>query len=332
MRIMRRSVVLLLLLLAVSAFPTRANVRKVVVISNSVDRPAALKLVTYLMMGGVPARTGSPSEFSSLIKSGEVGEIMVLGGPDAYQGVGNISSELMNRIDQSYLRKNRGAAVIRRYGFFIGGRFKDIVIIAGSTREETKLCAELYAALGFPGSLVYPEVVSSINRGSKKSLIYVHKRVGEGEINTTVIRVSYFSGEVEGSPGEGYSWSYEIRAKNHTAEILNYNVFLKNGKYCHRSSVKFNRSQEHTQWKCSPASSARIRKIYGDAEFASAILGMFLKVENRTVPAGTFRCVVEERPGLKVWLSPEVPLTRVVAAESEAGDVKISLELRSVEG
>ncbi len=332
---MKRALVLLslLLLLIVPALPMRAGMDKVVVISNSVDRPAALELVTYLMKGGISASISGPSEFSSLMKSGDVKEIIVLGGPDAYQGVGNITSELMSKIDQSYLRGNKGAAVIRRYGFFVGGKFKDVIVIAGSTRKETRLCAELYASLGFPGSLVYPEVVGRIiSMSSKRSLVYVRKYIKGGEVNRTVIQVSYFSGDVNGSPGRGYVWSYEVQVSNYTAQVSNYNVFLENGKYCYQSAVEFNKSEEHTGWKCSLASMARIKEVYGGIESVSSMLSGFLKVENKTVPAGTFRCLVEETAGFKVWLSPEVPFTGVVAASLKSGSAKVLFELTAIKG
>ncbi len=85
---------LLSLFLLVLLVPTRPHLSvegssSAAIISNSIDFPAAQKLKEYLESQGYDAEIRSPEEFWNLV-SKKISPIFILGGPDAYEGIGDL--------------------------------------------------------------------------------------------------------------------------------------------------------------------------------------------------------------------------------------------------
>ncbi len=104
----------------------------VVIVSNSIDIDAARQLNRALLNRGVSCFILRPHELWK-VKHYHVDAMILLGGPQAYEGVGEIVA--------SYLTDEEEASLMEEgaMGFFV--KFKEgmkIIILAGNTRNETK--------------------------------------------------------------------------------------------------------------------------------------------------------------------------------------------------
>ncbi|MEM0192252.1 MAG: hypothetical protein QXJ48_03840 [Candidatus Korarchaeum sp.] len=102
----------------------------VAIISNEADRPTALFIGGLLSESNITFEIIGPKEFSRALEKHDV--IIILGGPRAYEGVGEISS--------NYIPPDNATALMREPRTFLisvykGGR--DVIVIAGNTRRET---------------------------------------------------------------------------------------------------------------------------------------------------------------------------------------------------
>ena len=123
---------LLVLLAPVDPFYSAEAQGSAIIISNQVDLPAAQKLEEYLESHGYQAEIKSPEAFWSKISAG-ISPIFVLGGPDAYEGVGEISRQFLTEKEIKRLRSWKGFG-----NFYIRMVNKvEVIILAGNTREET---------------------------------------------------------------------------------------------------------------------------------------------------------------------------------------------------
>jgi len=102
------------------------------IISNLADLPAARELEQYLKSKGYYVEIKSPGAFWSLV-SADVNPIFILGGPDAYEGVGEITRQFLTQEEMDRLRTWRGFGNL--YIRILDGL--QIVILAGNTRNET---------------------------------------------------------------------------------------------------------------------------------------------------------------------------------------------------
>ncbi len=103
---------------------------KVAIISNEADMPTAQFIGEILTNSSVDYEIMGPGDFKEALKNYEV--ILILGGPEAYEGVGNISS--------NYIPPQNATTLIREPRTFLVSIFKggrDIVVLAGHTRRET---------------------------------------------------------------------------------------------------------------------------------------------------------------------------------------------------
>lgn len=123
--------VILSILLLSSPYQVSAERKpSVAIITNDADRPTALFLGGILSESGVPFEILGPRDFSSALEKHDV--IFVLGGPKAYDRIGEISS--------NYIPPDNATTLIREPKTFLisvykGGR--DVIVLAGHTRSET---------------------------------------------------------------------------------------------------------------------------------------------------------------------------------------------------
>ncbi len=110
-----------------------------VVLANSIDLNLSHSFIEALENKGIVVEIVSPEEFQDFVNADT---IIILGGPDAPEGVGNITRTILSEREQEYLRieGNRGMFVYDNPWEL--GSDKKISIIAGSDRYQTKLAAD----------------------------------------------------------------------------------------------------------------------------------------------------------------------------------------------
>ena len=109
----------------------------VTVLANSIDWSLCREIIVdYYSKRGIPVVRVTPENFTR-----ESGFIIILGGPDAYEGVGNISAQLLSLKDQEWLRKDPES-----YGKFefvnVWVKRQHVVILAGHNRYLTRKAVE----------------------------------------------------------------------------------------------------------------------------------------------------------------------------------------------
>lgn len=120
-----------LFLLSIALIPLTAEKGvRVAIISNKADMHTANFIGEILRNSSVEYVIMGPDSFDEALKGYEV--ILILGGPKAYDGVGNISSTYIPPQNATVLIKEPKTFLI---SVFKGGR--DIVVLGGHTRMET---------------------------------------------------------------------------------------------------------------------------------------------------------------------------------------------------
>lgn len=103
-----------------------------VLVANSIDYPLALDFVEFLEERFNLVSVG-PGEFDSYRFSTH---IVVLGGPDAYEGIGNITKGILSGEEQEEIRKVGSHVMYIKEDIFTSGQ--KVIVIAGATRNETR--------------------------------------------------------------------------------------------------------------------------------------------------------------------------------------------------
>ncbi len=128
-----------------------------VIVSNEADARAAEALSQFLSGRGAEVLVVSASELSQV--DGQATAVFVLGGPKAYEGVGDISSRILTELESDLLVKRPGY-----FNFFIrnvDGRH--YVVLAGHTRVETYQAAMLFEQGGYQDWILHPSRISEVS-------------------------------------------------------------------------------------------------------------------------------------------------------------------------
>ena len=120
-----------------------------VLLSNSIDYARAQDFITYLQDRGFEIKRIDAGEFQQYR---EEKFIIILGGPDAPEGVGSVVQEILGEEEQSYLRTSGNKAMYVKSKWVGDQR---IFVIAGSDRTKTAEAhafyrEQLYKALVLP--------------------------------------------------------------------------------------------------------------------------------------------------------------------------------------
>ncbi len=139
---MKNRLALLLALILILPIPITGqasgdNPPKVVIVSNKADMPTAKFIGKLLNQSGLPYTILGPNAFKEALKGYDV--ILLLGGPKAYDGMGNITSNYIPPSNSSTLIEEPKTFLI---SVFKGGR--DIVVLAGHTRKDTMDAASYF--------------------------------------------------------------------------------------------------------------------------------------------------------------------------------------------
>ncbi|MCS4541398.1 MAG: hypothetical protein HY929_03600 [Euryarchaeota archaeon] len=131
---MQKSVfVTLTLLLLCGASLTSAAAPKIVVISNLIDYNMALDFFGFLRNQGIDVIRITAADFPNYQTEKF---IIILGGPDAYNGTGDIVRQALFSDEQNYLRTRGNRKMYVKTNVWVTGQV--IIILAGSDRDQTK--------------------------------------------------------------------------------------------------------------------------------------------------------------------------------------------------
>ncbi|MFQ6136773.1 MAG: hypothetical protein ACE5PM_06300 [Candidatus Hydrothermarchaeales archaeon] len=110
----------------------------IVLVANSIDYALATDFVRYFTDQDVTVIHVTAEEFNDYRNDYKYAlDIVILGGPDAYEGVGDITRELLNETEEEFLRieGNRGMFV-KKHRWLIG---QTITVLAGFDRYQTQM-------------------------------------------------------------------------------------------------------------------------------------------------------------------------------------------------
>ena len=139
MSVGRGAAILLALLASFFIFPQGALAQgqgtKVVVLANSIDGTMGQDFIQFITGLGYSVEKPAANEFRGYAQEKY---IVILGGPDAYEGVGNISQQVLSPDEQALLRsRGVGGMYLKRYS---NGQL--VLVFAGSDRELTRVAQE----------------------------------------------------------------------------------------------------------------------------------------------------------------------------------------------
>ncbi len=152
-----------------------------VIVANEADSQAAETLSQFLSGRGAETLVVPASELAE--HEGRATAVFVLGGPEAYEGVGEISSRILTDLEGSLLVQIPGY-----YNFFIRSiNGRHYVVLAGHTRVETYKAVLLFEQAGYQEWILYPSRVSEVSPFGYRS----------AEVATRVFRWTYGGEEFE---------------------------------------------------------------------------------------------------------------------------------------
>jgi hypothetical protein len=106
---------------------------KIVILANSIDYGLASDFFGFLRNNGLEIVHATPDDFDQYKNQNF---IVILGGPDAYEGVGGIIQEVLSEVEQNSIRE---AGARKKYvKTNIWSQGQRVTVIAGSDRNETK--------------------------------------------------------------------------------------------------------------------------------------------------------------------------------------------------
>ncbi len=102
---------ILLLLIPFSVMKANANSKikvKIAIFSNSVDLETAEKLMDFLLNMGYDVSIYGARSFDIVVGLGKVDVFIIIGGPQAYEGIGSISSLYLEEEVKKRLVREKG--------------------------------------------------------------------------------------------------------------------------------------------------------------------------------------------------------------------------------
>ncbi len=129
------AIVLILSSAAAAAAPS--SKLKVVVVANSIDSALASDFFGFLKNKGKEVISANASDFGNYSNEKF---IVILGGPDAPEGIGAIVRQVLSESEQNAIREKGSAKMYVKPNAFAQGQV--VFVIAGSDRERTKKAHE----------------------------------------------------------------------------------------------------------------------------------------------------------------------------------------------
>jgi len=296
---LRTLIPLLIILVPLLSFRVE-NRPEIIIVTNSIDRPAAEVISDGLRAGGASVTIVSPEEFK--LKGAEA--VIILGGPDAYEGAGEISSKVLNDFEELWLRLTPNSSEI--FLGELGGI--EAVVIAGHTRVETNLAARLFVKSGFYGtSLGIYSTLRAMGYEAGQYATYVAYLTEENATKRGNITLTVVEEEIEGQKAIGRIDT--IYLPDGGVKKM-YWWQLENGSYCMKTEFESPSESYSTNLTCVSPKSLPIQ--FG------VITRMITEV--KSVPAGNFTCLMFFTVNGAKWVSLEVPITGEVLVIEDFGN------------
>ncbi len=302
---------LLILMLSSSVLALTSSPPSILIISNAFDRYAAEELAHALRNAGVNARIVGPSELD--LQSYGANVIIVLGGPKAYEGVGNISASILGKQYSSYLISVAGSFL----GYLADLNDTHWLVLAGHTREET-----LASVLYFESTYFSDTPLEAYAIGYMRSLgnaTFEYKWVGLNMPSPSILTREVFTPiEVNGTTGLSVNISFSSEEQAKKGEwVYHYYWVFSNGTMCqdHYSSPSKVKPECRKHQHPSPREIleglvGNVRYVWNDSYPKGPVFNGTVSEERIDVPAGTFdcfRCSVDES-WVDVWIPRSGPL------------------------
>ncbi len=290
----------LLPLSVLGAVPSAAQppALRVAIVANSVDRPAGEELLNALRAGGANPELLRPDE----LNVSEFDVIVVLGGPDAYEGVGNLTSTIIDQDAAHFVRHIVNSSII--YNGLLNGT--DAVVVAGITRRETALAAKVFIAEGFANTklYVYGTFEATGYRPGQFAVYNVTVELVNGTVINGTITSRVLEGEIGGVRGMMREDSMLFPSLGERGNLTFRWLQLENGSICTQALLP-NSMGGPRDFNCTPLWAGRERPpTYG--------LLYKMVAEVRSVPAGEFLALRILTATTMKWVAPEVPLGGVI--------------------
>jgi len=129
-----------------SALPAVLSGENVLLVANSIDLGLADEFLAYLRSSNIEARVVNATEFTELERVNNR-LIIILGGPDAPEGVGEITREVLSDAEEAAVRDAGSQLMFVKYNVWTGmwTHNQVVVVLAGSDRKSTALAESMYA-------------------------------------------------------------------------------------------------------------------------------------------------------------------------------------------
>ncbi|MFQ5800619.1 MAG: hypothetical protein ACE5HH_02715 [Candidatus Hydrothermarchaeales archaeon] len=115
--------------------------------ANSIDSALADEFLSYLKANNIIATVINASDFTETAKV-ENRLIIILGGPDAPEGVGEIVSEVLSDSEEAAVRQTGSQTMYVKYNAYTDRYSYNqvVIIVAGSDRSNTQAAEAKYNA------------------------------------------------------------------------------------------------------------------------------------------------------------------------------------------
>ncbi len=109
-----------------------------VLVANSIDYGLSMEFVGYLEGLGVEVIRASAVDFEGFQ---DADTIVILGGPDALDGIGNITRQVLNDTEEGFLRTEGNKGMLVHENPWNPGYERTVTVLAGSDRYGTRSAA-----------------------------------------------------------------------------------------------------------------------------------------------------------------------------------------------
>jgi parallel beta-helix repeat protein len=124
-----------------------SNAAEVLLVANSIDSALAEEFLSYLKANNIIATMISASDFTEAARVGNR-LIIILGGPDAPEGVGAITREVLTNSEEAAIRNSGAQEMYVKYNFYTSKYSYNqvVIVVAGSDRSNTQAAEATYLA------------------------------------------------------------------------------------------------------------------------------------------------------------------------------------------
>jgi len=118
----------------------------ILIVANSLDYPLATEMLSYLKSRGITYEVVNADEFDA-DKRANNRLILVLGGPDAPEGIGAVTREVLSDSEEASIRQSGSQSMYVKYNVWTDRYTYNqiVIVVAGSDRANTKAAEIKYS-------------------------------------------------------------------------------------------------------------------------------------------------------------------------------------------